>query len=135
MQSVNPIEDGAGKKSPPPSPYPSVFPLVTSTNVGISGKNFLNFSFNPFASLVKNFKFVPSVSPKLLNLNKDHPLKKIGFSGQILINLRLWFILSRYWQKLWHHNLFSKNLYFTKAWGSHFYWNHQNCNHSNWNNL
>ena len=35
-------------------------------------------------------KAIPSASPKLLNLNQEHPTKKIGFSGQILIKLRLW---------------------------------------------
>ena len=38
---------GGGKKIPSIS-----FPPVTSTNVGISAKNFLTFSFNYFATLV-----------------------------------------------------------------------------------
>ena len=61
-EMFNPIQDG-GAKSPPPT------------------------SFSPFATLVQNFKFAPSASPKLLNLNQD--LKKSNFSGQILIKLRL----------------------------------------------
>ena len=65
---------GGGKKAPPTSFFP-----VTSTNVGIGPYNFLTFSFNPFARLVQNFKFVPSGSPKLLNLNQDHPSKKCFF--------------------------------------------------------
>ena len=69
-------------KSAPP---PTSFPLLTSTNVGISRQNSLSFSFSPFATLVQHFKFVPSVSPKLLNLNQDHPTTK-WFFGQILIN-------------------------------------------------
>ena len=36
-------------------------------------QNFLAFSFNPFSILLQHFKFVPSTSHKLLNLNKDHP--------------------------------------------------------------
>ena len=48
-------------------------------NVGFGPQNFLTFSFNPFATLVQNFKFVPSASPKLLNLNQDHPSKKAIF--------------------------------------------------------
>ena len=56
------------KKAPPTS-----FPPVTSTNVGISPKNFLTFTYNPFTTLVQIFKAIPSVSPKLLNLNQDHP--------------------------------------------------------------
>ena len=55
------------------------FSLVTSTNVGIIPKNFLTFPFNPFATLVSNFKFVPRASPKLLCLNQDHPSKKCFF--------------------------------------------------------
>ena len=58
----------------PPLPY-QFFPC-NSTNVGISPQNFQTFSFNPLATLVLNFKFVPSVCPKLLNLNQDHPSKK-----------------------------------------------------------
>ena len=65
---------GAGQKGPPTSFLP-----VTSTNVGIVPYNFLTFSFNPFATLVQNFKFVPSASPKLLNLNQDHSSKKAVF--------------------------------------------------------
>ena len=63
-----------GQKGPATS-----FSSVTSTNVGISPQNFLTFSFNPFDRLVWNFKFVPSTSPKLLNLNQDHPWKKRFF--------------------------------------------------------
>ena len=50
---------------------PTSFSPVTSTNVRFGPQNFLNFSFNPFATLVHNFTFVPSASPKLLNLNQD----------------------------------------------------------------
>ena len=66
---------GGGAKKPPPTS----FSPVTSTNVGFGPQNFLTFSFNLFATLVQNFKFVPSASPKLLNLNQDHPLKKAIF--------------------------------------------------------
>ena len=55
------------------------FSPVTSTNVVFSPQNFLTFSFNPFAKIVQNFKFVPSVSLKLLNLNQDHASKKMMF--------------------------------------------------------
>ena len=60
----------AGAKRPPTS-----FSLVTCTNVGTNPQNVLTFSFNPFATLVLNFQFIPSASPKLLNLNQDHPSK------------------------------------------------------------
>ena len=42
---------GGGLKRPR-HPPPSSFSPVTSTNVGISSKNFLTFSFNPFDILV-----------------------------------------------------------------------------------
>ena len=71
--SFNPNQDG-GQKGPPTS-----FSSVTSTNVGFGPQNFLTFSFNPFSTQVQNFKFVPSASPKLLNLNQDHPSKKAVF--------------------------------------------------------
>ena len=67
--AFNPVQDG--EKAPATS-----FSPVTSTNVGIWPQNFLTFSFNPFDRLVWNFKFVPSASPKLLNLKQDHPSKK-----------------------------------------------------------
>ena len=55
------------------------FSPVTSTNVGIGPWKFLTFRFDPFATIVQNFKFVPSASPKLLNLNQDHLSKKAIF--------------------------------------------------------
>ena len=74
---------GRAKKVPPTN-----FSPVTSTNVEFGPQNFLAFSFNAFATLVQNFKFVPSANPKLLKLNQATPQKK-RFSGQILIKLRL----------------------------------------------
>ena len=65
---------GVAKKPPTTS-----FSPVTSTNVGFGPQNILTFSFNPFATLVQNFKVVPSVSPKLLNLNQGHHSKKAIF--------------------------------------------------------
>ena len=65
---------GGSKKAPSTSFFP-----VTSTNVGFGPQKFLTFSFNPFATLVCNFKFVPSASPKLFNLNQDHLPKKAIF--------------------------------------------------------
>ena len=44
---LNPIQDG-GQKAPSPTRFSS----VTSASVGISPKNFLTFSFNPFVTLV-----------------------------------------------------------------------------------
>ena len=79
------IQDGErgveGQKRPPTSFCP-----VTSTNVGFIPQNFLAFNFNHFATLVKNFKVVPHASPKLLNLNQDHPSKKVVFLVKSLSN-------------------------------------------------
>ena len=57
---LNPIQDGGGGEEG-------------------GGTVFLTFSFNPFVTLVQNFKFVSSASPKLLNLNQDHLSKKAIF--------------------------------------------------------
>ena len=65
---------GGGAKRPPTS-----FSPVTSTNIGISPQNILSFSFDPFDTLVSNFKFAPSGSPKLLDLNQHHLSKKKRF--------------------------------------------------------
>ena len=47
FESLNPVQDGRGQKSPPTS-----FSPVTSTNVGIRSQNFLTFSFNLFDGLL-----------------------------------------------------------------------------------
>ena len=65
---------GRGKKVPSTSFFPE-----TSTNVRTSPQNFLTSSFNPFATLVENFKAIHTASPKLLNLNQDQPAKKVVF--------------------------------------------------------
>ena len=70
------------------SKRPINFSPAISRNVGSSPQNCVTFSFDPFAILLKDFNAIPSASPKLLNLNQDYPLKKRGFSGQILIKLR-----------------------------------------------
>ena len=59
-----------GKKPPPPTSFSS----VTDTDVGISPKNFLTFSFDPFAKLVLL---------TLLNLNQHYPSKKWFFWSRI----------------------------------------------------
>ena len=71
---------GGGQKRPPPTN----FSPVTSTNKGIGPQNFLTFTFNRFATLVQNLKFIPSVSPKLLNLNQDHHSKYAIFLVKFL---------------------------------------------------
>ena len=58
---------------------PIHFSPVTSSNVRISPKNFLTFSFPPFASMLKTFKVIPSASPKTSNLNQDYPSVKWVF--------------------------------------------------------
>ena len=79
FNGINPIQDeavweGGGKKA-----LPTSFLSVTSTDVEFGRQNFLNFSFNPFAWLVQNSKFVLSANPKLLSLNQDWPSKKAIF--------------------------------------------------------
>ena len=54
------------------------FSPLTSTKVGISPKNFLTFSFNPFGG--QNLKVVSSVSLKLLSLNQECPPKMAFWS-------------------------------------------------------
>ena len=82
---------------------PASFSPVTSTNIGISPKNILNFSFTPFDRLVQNFKFVPSASRKLFNLSQDHPSKKAVFLDKSL-------------QSWGYDNLPSTNARATKLW-------------------
>ena len=67
----------AAKNLPPPPSYQ--FSPLTSTNVGISPQSLLTFSFNSFSTLVWNFKFLPSASPKLLDLSQGHLSKKAVF--------------------------------------------------------
>ena len=50
-------------------------------------QNFLTFSFNPFATLVQNFQFLPIASPNLFNLNQDHHSEKAIFLVKSLKNL------------------------------------------------
>ena len=73
QESLTLFRMGGAKKAP----Y-QFFPL-TATNVEFGPQNFLTFSFNTFATLVQNFKSVPSASPTLLNLNQDYPSKKAIF--------------------------------------------------------
>ena len=116
------------------------FSPVTSTNVGFGPKTFLTFSFNTFATQVQNFKFLPSASPKLLNLDQDHPSKKAIF---LVKSLQNWgydnfshrnATVTNFAGEVMDRNydvmsFISKYLYFKRAWGSHFCWHHQNCNH------
>ena len=79
-KNFNPIQNGGwGEKDPPPAPLLPFFFPVTSNNVRTSPQNFLTFSCKPFGTLVWNFKFAPSASAELLNLNQDHPSKKAVF--------------------------------------------------------
>ena len=76
---INPIQDEGDQNGSPTS-----FSSVTSGNVGISPQNFLTFYLSTFATLVSNFKFLPSFNPKLLNLKQDHPSKKATFPVKFL---------------------------------------------------
>ena len=53
---------GGGGGKNPPQKCPSLLP-----------------SFNLISTLVWIFKAIPSVNPQLLNLNQDHPSKKVVF--------------------------------------------------------
>ena len=68
------------------------FSSVTSANVGICSQNFLTFSFNPFG--VK-FQVRTQCQSQIIELEPRLPLKKSGFSVQILIKLRLWYLVSQ----------------------------------------
>ena len=139
-----------------PHPLPLFF-FATSTNVGISPQNFLTFSFNPFTTLVWNFRTITSVSPKLLNLNLDHPSKKWFFwSNPYKIEVKNNFShRTARVTKLWSHDHIyniiwvtgsnyvddvigrnydvitfnSKQLYFENTSSSNFCRHHQNSNH------
>ena len=78
---IDPFQDGGRQKDPSTN-----FSPVTFTNVGITLKNFLTFTFNSFGTLVQNFKAIPGANPKLLNLNQDHPSKKVNFLVKCLQN-------------------------------------------------
>ena len=81
------------------------FSPITSTNVRFSLQNLKNFSFSPFTTLVKNFKFLPSASPKLLNFNQDHPSKKKQFfwSNPYKIEVVITSFIEMLVTKLWSH--------------------------------
>ena len=78
----NPLQDGEGEQKGPPTS----FSPVVSTNVETSPRNFLTFSFNPFATLAYNFKASPSTSasPILWNLNQEHLSKKLALLAKSL---------------------------------------------------
>ena len=85
LWDVNPVQDVRGQKD-----FSTSFSPATSTNIGIWSQIFLTFSFDPFATLVWNFKLIPGANLKLLNLKQEHPSKKIDFSGQTLMKLSVW---------------------------------------------
>ena len=71
------------------SPPPTSFSPVTSTNVRINPQNFLTFSVNPFYHIGVQFQGYTLCRSKIIELEPRTPLKKSGFSGQILIKLSL----------------------------------------------
>ena len=68
--------DAPHQNASPHSSLSTSFSPVAFTNVGIRPKNFLTFSFNPFVTLIRKFKAIPSASPTLLNLNSEYHSKK-----------------------------------------------------------
>ena len=73
--------DAPHQNASPHSSISTSFSPVAFTNVGIRPKNFLTFSFNPFVTLLRKFKAIPSASPTLLNLNPEYHSK----NGKIFI--------------------------------------------------
>ena len=99
--------DGGGvAKSPPPTS----FSPVTSFNAGFCPQNLLTFSFNPFATLVENFKIVPSASPKLLNLDQDHPSEKAIF---LVKSFMITSLIEMPVTKLWSHDHIYNEIWIT----------------------
>ena len=83
---LNHFQDGGIKKPPPPTPPTSFFP-VTSTNVEISPQNVLLVLI--FLSQWCKFSRSYLLSVQVIEPEPRVPLKKIVFSGQVLIKLRL----------------------------------------------
>ena len=79
---------GGWTKSLAPS-FKRFFSHVTSTNEGNSHQKFLTFSFNAYATMVSNFKVIPSPSPQIIEPETRPPFKKVLYSGQIIITLRV----------------------------------------------
>ena len=52
------------------------FPVI-SINVGIGLQNLRTFNFNPFATLIENFKAISSASLKIFELEPRPPLQKV----------------------------------------------------------
>ena len=73
---------GLKTRPPPPLPRkknPQLSLSTFSPNVRIGSQNYLTISFNPFATLLSNFKFIAGASPKLLHLNQENLSKKSYF--------------------------------------------------------
>ena len=68
---------------------PTSFSPVAYTNLGISPKSILPFTFNSFDILVEKFKAIPSASPKVLNLNQEDPSKKFFCSNAYKIEVMI----------------------------------------------
>ena len=61
------------------------FPPVISLNIGMGPENSRTFSSNPFWCTLVNLRG----KSLIIELEARPPLKKIGFSGQILIRLKI----------------------------------------------
>ena len=104
---LNPVQDG-GKPKSPPLPQTSFSP-ATSTNEWTSPKKILTFILNPLATLMLNFKVIPSASPKLLNLNQHHPSKV--------------FTLFKSLENWGYGNFSQRKAKVTKLWSDHLIYN------------
>ena len=109
---------------------PTSFSPITSTNVRISSKNFLTFTFDIFTTPVYNFKGIPSPSPSYWIWTKTTPQKSNKFSHRNARVTKLWshwphlhhnlrYVIKFCWwlygQKLWSHNLYFKIPFFEEG--------------------
>ena len=72
----------------PAKRHPTSFSAVTPINIGIRPQHFLTYSYNLFSTFVK-FQGHTYCQFQIIELEPRAPLKKIGFSGEILIKLKL----------------------------------------------
>ena len=111
--AFNIFQDGWGEGLRQKGLTPTSFFPVTSLKVEISSQNILIFSSNPSATLLQNFKVIPVISPKLLDLNQNHFSRKLLFQVKSLWN---WIYdnfahrISRI-TKLWSHKHFYNTIW------------------------
>ena len=97
----NPIQDGRGQKAPPPTSFFS----VTFTNIGISPKNFLMFSFHPLPHWRKISSWYLVSVPNYWTWTKTTPQKmRFFWSNPNKIEVMITFLVEMLVTKLWSHD-------------------------------